>query len=172
MAVLTRLRVDSTIEQRIVTGLIVSPSYLRKIYDLFDLVYFKNTYTKEIAKWAINYYEVFEDAPFAHIQDIYNKNKSKLKEEDADLIASLLTKISERYEMERNLNVDYVLKETETYFRKRQLEITAENIRILLKSDKVERAEMEIEQFKKVQYATLGWVEPLSGEAAHNMLMA
>jgi len=172
MAVLTRLRVDSTIEQRIVTGLIVSSSFLRKIYDLFDLVYFKNTYTKEIAKWAINYYEVFEDAPFAHIQDIFNKNKSKLKEEDADLIASLLTKISERYEMERNLNVDYVLKETETYFRKRQLEITSENIRILLKSDKVERAEMEIEQFKKVQYATLGFVEPLSEEAAHNMLMA
>ena len=100
MAILKRRKIDTIDEKRIVTGMIASTSYMHKVYPLLheNLAYFQTNYTETVAKWAIKYYEIYEEVAFRHIQDEYNMNKSRLSEEDSDMIRELLLVISKEYE--------------------------------------------------------------------------
>lgn len=126
---------------------------------IFNLDYFKNDFTKTIAKWVIDYYKKYQTAPLATINDLYKVNKAKLKEADADLISTFLSKISRRYENEDTFNVDYLIDKTLGYFKERALALTGENILSYVDIGQVDKAELQIQEYKQVSKLTSGWVD-------------
>jgi len=156
----TRKQSNIQIEKRIITGMIVSKEYLRDILPLIDLSYFKSSFTKIIAKWILDFYEQYEDAPFDDIKNIYDAEEPKLEEEVSKLISVLLTDISNRYEKDSGLNIQYLTDQTEKYFKQRELEITSGNIKVLLEKGDIKEAENQISSFRRIQKLTSDWIDP------------
>ena len=161
MVEIRRRRIDSTIEKRIITGMIVSTRYLGEIFTQTDLSYFQNPFAKTVANWCIDYYETYDKAPFLHIKDVFTRELPKIKPEEESIIEDLLEEISQRYELEKGINVEFLLDQTITFFKKRELEITAGNIKVLLDRNQLELAEEEIIQYKKIARLTSKWCDPL-----------
>jgi hypothetical protein len=169
MPILHRRKIDTEIEKRIVTGMIVSSQYMKEIYPLIDLAYFQNSYTQKIAAWCIDYYEYYESTPFDTIQDIFENETPSLSEEDAELIRTLLSDISKKYQVEEGINVPYLVDRTEEFCKMRELEITAGNIQVLLKKGDLAGAEKQIDSFRKVQRITSDWVNPFDEEEVYEV---
>lgn len=161
---LKRTRIDAGVEKRIVLGMIVSKSYLKETYNLINFSYFRNDYLKRVAQWTVDYYEHYEEAPEKEIQTIFNREKEGLKEEEAELISKMLGDMSERYEAERSLNVPYLVDQTVEYYKKRELEITIGNMKVLVDRNDFEGAEEQLRNYTKVQRAISGWVNPFDEE--------
>ena len=159
-----RKKTDVNVEKRIITGMIVSKEYMQSIYPLIDFAYFKSSFTRKIAGWVYEFYESYEDVPFDDIQSIFNAEEPKLKEEEAKLISKLLARISKRYAQDKGINLQYLLDQTETYFKTRELEITSGNLKVLLEKGDVEGAEEQIASFRKVQKLTSNWIDPFDND--------
>lgn len=136
-------------EKRIITGLIVSTPFLNKVYPILQLDYFTNSYLKTIATWCTAFYEEHKNAPYRHIQDIYEDEALRLNESESELIKNVLQTISDQYVGE-DLNVEYLTDCAVTYFKKRELEITLHNIEILKEKGDLEGAEEELQKYTKV----------------------
>ncbi len=157
-----RRTVETATEQRILTGLIVSSSFIREIEDAITFSYFHSNYVKKVARWTIDYFHQYDSAPFDHIQDIFNNKKYELEPNEVEIVEQLLQNISERYQQEGGINTDYLIDVATKYFRKRELEIRHQNIGILLQQDNVNEAEAELEAYRKVGRRLSGWVDPFA----------
>lgn len=149
MVELIRRKIDTTTEKKIITGMIVSTEFMKAIYVMVNLEYFQSEYLRTIARWVIEYYSVYNKVPFRSIQDIYDKQKEQIEKEEVELIASLLTDISERFATEGDVNVAYLTDQALEFFKKRELEITAGNVLFLLERNRIEEAENELATYKK-----------------------
>jgi len=141
--------VSTTEEKRIVTGLITSTDFTSAVNPVLDIDYFVNPYLQTVASWCIAFYEEHKKAPNAHIQDIFDIESAKLSETDSELIGILLTNASEQYDPE-TINVQYLTDTAFDYFRKRELEITVNNVSVLKDKGEYEEAEAEITKFTRV----------------------
>lgn len=159
-----RKKTDVNVEKRIITGMIVSKEYMQSIYPLIDFAYFKSSFTQKIAYWVYDFYESYEDVPFDDIQSIFNAEEPRLKPEEAKLISKLLARISKRYAQDRGLNLQYLIDQTEIYFKTRELEITSGNLKVLLEKGDIEGAEDQITSFRKVQKLTSNWLDPFDND--------
>lgn len=113
-----RIRVNTTTEDLILTGMIVSDRFIREVQDVLDLKLFKSSRSKIVARWCMDYYNQHNKAPSAHIQDIFNQNveKEKIDEGDVQLIGRILERISNEHERSNSFNIDFVLKRAEEFF--------------------------------------------------------
>lgn len=155
---LRRKVIDTSLEKRIAIGLIVSTQYIKELLPLLNLNYLLNSYIRTISQWCIDFYEKYEKAPESNIQQLYETRREGLKEGEAELIEQVLDDISKQYENSEAFNVDYLLDQTTTYFKKRELEITAGNIQVLLDQGKLNEAEEQVASYKKVARITSNWV--------------
>jgi replicative DNA helicase len=160
-----RREVNNTIEERILVGLIVSDKFCRDIFHILKPEYFVVPYVKIVVRWCIEYYNQYKLAPQAHIQDIFTTEQTKLKEEDATIISSFLERLSEQFEQEESLNVDYLLDKAFLYFKRKALELTAERITSNLELNNIEKAEEELKNFKSVSKEMSPFTDPMT-EAA------
>ena len=87
-------KVDTQIERRILTAMIVSKEVLQNIQPHINPDHFANSYVRKVSKWILEYYAAYNKAPFDNIQNIYLTNKRKLDEPEQTLIENLLLKIS------------------------------------------------------------------------------
>lgn len=141
--------VSVTEEKHIVTGLIVSTDYCKRIKEYLDFDYFKNSHLRTLAEWSISFFKEHHEAPFKHINTVFESFRSTLKDGDADLIDELLTSLGNQY-VGNDINVDFLSSEAEDYFRKRELEIHINNIQVLKDKGDLDSAEQEIARFNKV----------------------
>jgi len=167
---LLRRKIDSTIENKVVTGLIVSDWFIKEIEPIYDPKYIKNDYIRKICSWAIDYFQTYGESPKSKIQDIFDLERDTLDESIAILINVLLTKLSKDYiEESQTLNDRYIFDKVLTYFKSRELEITATNIKKLIDLNRIDEAEDEISRYKKVAKLTSGWFNPLSDKHIYNV---
>jgi len=154
------------IERKIITGMIVSDRYIRECDIMLTNIHLlESPLIKKVAEWCKAYYKSHSKAPGKNIEVIYDsKVRDGLDEEQADSIGDILSEISEEYEKGeyKDFNVDFVLDETEKYFKKRSLEILAEDMKIALEGDDLETAEQRFNDFKRVERVTGVCVNPLS----------
>jgi hypothetical protein len=155
---LQRKVIDTSLEKRIAIGLIVSSQYIKELLPLLNLNYLQNSYIRTISRWCLDYYDTYEKSPLNNIQQLYDTRKDGLKEGEAELISQVLDDISKQYENSDAFNVDYLLDQTTVYFKKRELEITAGNIQVLLDQGKINEAEEQVSSYKKVARITSNWV--------------
>lgn len=146
---ITSRSVSVTEEKRICTGLIISTEFTSKISHVFSLDYFTNSYLKTVADWCITFYEEHQKAPYKHISDIFEAESHNISETNAELIGDLLKTLSAQYD-EESINVQYLQDCTEDYFRKRELDITLNNIEVLKEQGDLAGAEEEIHKFSRI----------------------
>lgn len=170
MPKLNRIRIVSSIENKIVTGLITSDSFCRQLSPILKRDYFAVEYAGVIADWCRKFYHEYRKAPKQHIEDIYLSKRDELGEDVADIIKVFLKKISDQYE-EDGLNVDYLLQQSFEYLNKRSLQVTHEQLGKMLESGKVDRAERIMQEYRKNARAVSSWVNPLDAEYVKNILM-
>lgn len=161
---LRRRTIDNSVEERLLTGAIVSTQFLRSIHSIVKKDYFIVPYVQTVLGWCLDYYKTYRLAPNLHIQDIFTLKKSSLKEEDVILISSFLKKLSDQYEDEKSFNPEYLLDQAFNYFKKQSLKTCAENIQAYVEIGKIEEAEIEISKFRDVQRETSGYINPFSEE--------
>ena len=162
MSVIHRRLVDNSIEDKIVTGLIVSSRFCRDVIPAIRNEYFLNQYAKSIIKWVVKYHKKYEAAPNQHIQDIYDKEKGKLKPEEAELISTFLQTLSDKYESESKFNADYIRDQAIEYFKKRSMELLSEEINGLITDGKVEEADNKVASYKQIAKSHSDWINPFA----------
>lgn len=137
-------KIDRKLEKDIIIGMITDKKYLSHIRPVMQLNYFKNSYSRTIAKWVMDYYDQYSEAPFAEIQKIYdyNERQGNLKDEDdVDLIQKLLQEAAEEYAECPHLNTDFLLTKTEEYFNRVNLEQIFAQASELMEQGEVNRAQ-------------------------------
>ena len=157
-----RQQVDNTVEEKILVGLIVSDKFCRDVVPIMKPEYFVIPYSKIVSKWCSDYYSTYKKAPLIYIQDIFQSEKSNLKEEDANIISNFLEKLSKQFEEEETFNEEYLLDKTFNYFKKRLVKISAERINVYLEANDVEKAEEEFRQFKTITKEIKSGIFPIS----------
>lgn len=157
-----RRPVNNEMEEKILTGLIVSDRVCRDTHRLIKKDTFKNPYAYKIAKWVVDYYRRYQVSPNQLIQDIYNTEKETLKEEEAEFISGFLDKLSSRFEKEEKFNEDFLIDEAIKYFKKRALKNISEKMESFLELDNLDDAEKTLQSYQQVSKETSRFINPFS----------
>ena len=165
VAFLKKEEISTTMEKRIVIGLITSKRFLQDIYPSVDLNFFENRFTKEIAKWCIEYWETHEEPPKSEIKNIYLAKREKMRDEDAELIENILETLSLESDNIDTGNAEYLTDQAFDYFRRRELEITSNNIKYHLSRGDLDNAEKEVVNYRKVAKTLATWSNPFTQES-------
>jgi hypothetical protein len=159
--------VDSRLERKIITGMIVSTDYLREIKQLYRGDYFNLSFSNIVAEWCLEYFKKYESAPNSYIQDIYyDKLKLGLESTQAKLISEFLSGLSkEHFGAQENFNVQYLLDETINHFRKQSIKKIIERAHNAIETDDIEDAEAFIKGYTRVARPEIDGTYVYSDEA-------
>jgi replicative DNA helicase len=160
MLTLKKRKVETSLEQQIAIGMVVSTKFLQEIHSVYDSSYFRNSYLKKVSEWCFDYYESYEQAPCAEIKNIFETEQSRLLEEESQAINNLLIKLSDQYEG-GSINEEYLLDRALLYFKERELELMVGNVQVHLSRGEVQEAEEQVSKFRRVQKEASGWIKPL-----------
>lgn len=131
------------IERHIIIGLVVSTPFLQRIRPVWQSSLLKSSAAKRIAKWCIDYYDRYNQAPNQHVETIFLQKvkEEKLPPEIAEEIEQdIFPSLSDEYERAQ-FNVEYVLEQALAYFSQRRLELLSAQIQDLVDAGNVKEAE-------------------------------
>jgi len=157
---LRRREVNTDVQRKIITGLIVSTKFCREVLPMIQKDYFSVPYAREVIRWVNNYFNKYQEAPSKHIQDIYDIEKEKMSNEMQEMTSTFLISLSQEYERAEHFNVDYLHDEAVKYFRGKALELHAKEIKVMVAMGKHEEAEEKIRDYKQVTKSISSWVNP------------
>ena len=80
-----RIKLNSSIEKRILTASIVSTGFLERIYPVFHSEYLENLFIRKVMIWVTDYYTEYKKAPSSHIKDIYIAHQKTLSPEESEI---------------------------------------------------------------------------------------
>ncbi|MFA7099358.1 MAG: hypothetical protein WC143_04665 [Eubacteriales bacterium] len=161
--IIKRRLVSADIERKILIGLISSESFCKQIYRMAKKEYFKSTASKIVFGWASDFYGRYQECPGACIQDIYNVEKTRLKDADADIVGQFMDDLSKEYE-QTVYNEQYLLDQAKIYFRERSLTLLSEEIVGNIAKGRLQLAEDAVYGYGKVSQQMTNWFNPLSPE--------
>lgn len=115
---LTREKVDISIDRKILGQLIMDGDLLGACYNVGRPELFDSNVTKTVAQWVWEYYAQFSEAPGRAIVDIYAQRSSELQPADQQLIYEFLSKCSDEW---RPTNTRFAQDVAVKFFRKRSL---------------------------------------------------
>ncbi|MCK5863451.1 MAG: hypothetical protein KAH38_13255, partial [Candidatus Hydrogenedentes bacterium] len=142
---------DISLEKQIITTMIVNTDYLREIAEYLQVDYFTTPYITTVAEWVLEYFDEYGLAPNKQIKAVFEQNEIRMDEDEAELFRTLLQNLSDTFVAgEEEENFDYLRTRTLNFCQKRELEITAGNIKHYLEQDDLQNAEAEILHFRKV----------------------
>lgn len=142
-------KIDLSVENSLVTGLIVSTKFISGIKDILDIKLLQSSFAKIIAKWCLQYYKTYKEAPGVTIKDIYESKKDELDETTEDTISMFLTNLSEKYENTKFFNEKYILSQSEKYMSAMSLKKLKSDIETGLSEGRVEHVENLVARYKR-----------------------
>lgn len=145
-----RKKVNTKIEENIITGLIVSDQFIREVRPILRIDFLQIPYARTVARWCIEYFDKYEKAPNTTIQDLYSGNADNLDEDQSELISDFLANISDEYEKEEGFNTQYMLDQSELYLKKRKLELLNNDISGAIEVGDIEKAEAHVGSFTRI----------------------
>lgn len=152
MSLISRSVPPSTkLERKIIIGMITNDNYLSKIRKIYTNKSLRISFTKLIADWCVDFYDRYSKAPMREIEDIFaSKQSRKIEEKDAELITNFLTEINEEYQLSDKLNVQYLIDNTEKYFRTSNLIYLNEMLGKALIAGDIEVAESTVKKYERI----------------------
>lgn len=158
-------KLENEIEKRILTGAVTSKRFLTELSTMVDFSYFNNTYIEKTIDWCLDFFYTYEDAPYKEIVNIIEEKTFNLKIEEIEIFSELIASVIDRLDAGEKVNEERLIDQTISYFKKRELEITTGNIRVLLDKGEVLEAERELLAFKNIAKNTSTWKNPFSNES-------
>lgn len=137
----SRPRMDMDVEKQLLTGLITSGNFIKRILPVFEYDYLDSVSVRTMAGWAIEYHEGYGKAPGLHIQDIFNEKSRRLEDAEAEWMRNFLVELDARAEKSGGFNEDYLFRNCVRYFGKQKLRKNAEKVLDLLEDDRQDQAE-------------------------------
>ena len=158
---ISRKKLDARLEKRILTGMIVSREYLKQIHPIFKSELFEVPFIATVAQWCIEHFEQYDAAPGLEIQNIYAYHaKNKLQEDQAELIAEFLHRLSSEWDASQDLNIAYLLDQTEQRFKERAMRMAMEDAEAYLSKGEILEAEKLLTGFKAPMRPSAVGVDP------------
>lgn len=152
---------DPSVEERVLTGVIMSDRMCREVLPILKGDYFSSKVSGIIYKWCRSYFEDYQKAPGATIQDIYQIERSNYSEEERELVASFLDRLSSKFEADNVINEDFYIDTGKEFIRKRALEAVTDQLGSLLKLDRLDEAEEALRSYKGIAKTVSPWYNPL-----------
>lgn len=94
---ITREKIDLSIERRVLSNLIMSTPLLAKIKTVGDPSMFESTMSRAVATWVWEFFDHMGEAPGPAIKDIYRRRARELREADAELVQVFLETCSDEW---------------------------------------------------------------------------
>ena len=159
-------KVDRKHERDLLVGMIVDRNFLAQISSHYKEEYLKNSYAKTIAKWCLDYFEKYDEAPFNKIQDIfeYHDRKGEINDDDVDLIEKLLEQVNEDFQEGDGINTPFLLDKTEEYFNRVRIENLIQELEYELSEGNVAQADDAISNSREVKLTSNHAIDPLAEE--------
>lgn len=167
-----RREIVNDIEHKIITGLITSDQFARRMLPILQSNYFETDYAEKIFSWCKDHFMVYDKAPQQLIQDIYATNRDTLDEAKQELIESFLQTISDKYEQEPDFNVEYFIDQALISIKKREIKRRADKAIRYLESGRVDKAEQEFQDYQKVAKMVTTWVNPFASSIIKDTLQS
>jgi hypothetical protein len=142
-------QIDSALESRILCALLTNEQFLREVKHAVDLGYFKSQFHQHIARFAIRHYEQYHIPIGGNIRD--TATPAKFKADELENYNEAVEGLLQRVATAPKENTPYLISESIKFFKKRELEITANNIRYFIEEGKVEEAEKVINDYIKIE---------------------
>lgn len=148
-------KIDMSPEKQIITGLITSGDFARQIMPIFHPDHLKTSYARIVGEWVKEFYEQFKDAPGKAIQDIYRAKRGSIQgEEENDLVADFLIKLSADFENATPANIDYSVRQAELYLKTRSIEALIEDLQDSVQKNDPLTGEQKISNYNRIERAT------------------
>lgn len=165
MSIVRRIhKSDIETEKRILTGLIVSDKVISVLYPYLDPNIFELDISKRVVQWAISYFDKYKSSTKKHIQDIFEAERQRIKQESVvEEIEQFLAKLSSDYlsEDDNGINDDFIIDQGKAYLKERNLKKIASDMISLIDIGKTDEAEKLYNSKKQfVQDLTYEWVAP------------
>ena len=155
-------RSGAEVEKQIITGMIVSAKFLKRISKIYRAEFLQVEYAPAIARWCLEHFKEYGQAPAAHIQDIFKARRKELKEGQDVLAQTFLERISREHEAREAFNGGYLFVKAKDYFHKRALLNLSEKLESLAIDGKLAEAEGELKDFTTVVSDVTPWIDPMS----------
>jgi hypothetical protein len=159
---------STKLERDIITGMIVSTSFLKKVeslYDRFPIPPLNAEYARTVAEWCLEYFRNHESSPGKHIQDIFEARKGSFNNEaKAELVEKFLKNLSEEYESRESFNESYLFDRADKYFRLRHAEYRNRHLADAIFRQDVESAEAVLTDFKIISRPEVVGINPLTNK--------
>lgn len=164
--------IDNSIEEKILTGMVVSDKFLGDVASIYRDEFITVSYIKTVSRWCLDYYKKYKQAPGESIQDIFSVEKNTLEKSESKIVEEFLENLSERYQKDDRFNAPLFIDQTMEYFRKRSLELSTERINSFLEQGSVDRAEQEISRYRKFAKSISAWINPFELSVAEKIFDA
>lgn len=130
------------IERRIVTGLVISTDYGRRVRGFWRDEFLESPELRRVARWCLDYLEKYERAPEKDIESIYMGalRSEALGRAEAELIEGALSRISDEYERADVFNSGYLFDQTVAYVRERELRMHSDDVADLVERGRTDEA--------------------------------
>lgn len=143
--------ISDDIEEKILTGLIVSTEFCKSIKTSFKKEYFQIDYVKRISQWVLDYFDKYSLSPNKHIEDIYKIESVDLDAPTQSNIEKFLRNLSTKYDRSgSNMNVNYLVDQTKAYFKTRALKLLFDQGYTYINAGKPELAEDLLDKHKVI----------------------
>ena len=138
------------IERRIITGLIISTEYLKRVQSFWNISFLESAEIRTVANWCMSFFKNYGVAPDTNIQAIFMEEmkKNKIKKADAQYIEQLLESLSEEYSRDKQFNSSYLYDQTVKYFKSQEMIEHNRNVQALTESGEIEKAEQMVRDYK------------------------
>lgn len=161
MARIRRIKIDVTDEQDLLTGLITSDEFCRKVLPMLQSEHLHGLGTRHLLDWVREYHSTYGKSPNTEIQSIFNLERRNLTDAEGTAIETLLANLSDRFSSNGKHNWSYQADRARDYIRTRNLELLADNVKLLRDRGELDRAEKEVRNFTIATAATSQTIYPL-----------
>jgi hypothetical protein len=143
-------QIDTALESRIISALVTNTEFIQEVRHAIDLGYFRNTYHQRIAKIAIGHFDSFKSAlGFDGLNLSLQSDSKRFKPDELVNVRDAANALAARGELRDN--IPYLVAEAIKFFKKRELEITANNIRYYLEEGQVDEAEKVLNDYVRIE---------------------
>ena len=169
---ITRKKVDSEIESKIILCMIVSDEFCEKIIPTIDNdKYFESNVFRSMFTNIQKYFKKYKKSPGKSILDLLTID-SKFTVEELTAIKDFVETI--QFEKEHvEFDVKYLVDKCRDYFRKRSLDILQEQVNLLKEAGEIERAEELLKGYRPpVDEPPAPFIDILSEETIKSVFQA
>ena len=149
-----RVKVNTDIEKKIITGLIVDNQFCNTISPMILPHHIDEKYAKILIRWIKDYNSIYKKAPGQDMEGIYLSKQMSIDDAESDIIAELLSNLNKNYLQEEQYNWEFITDESRKFIRKKNIELLYLKAKALSDSGEIDEAEKIIRNYSVVKEST------------------